>query len=124
MTAANAGHEYPILKQRNGSFELVKDKHNFVIGGLEGMKYKEYELDLEPGAKLFLYTDGVPESINNEKEQFGTDRLIADLNAAPEDAPKQILNHVQAAVDDFVKDAEQFDDLTMLCLEYKGKSDQ
>ena len=120
LTAANAGHEYPVLKQADGGFRLVKDRHNFVIGGLDNMEYKEYELQLEPGAKLFLYTDGVPESTNTENEMFGMDRMINVLNEAPEAAPEQILKNVLSAVDRFVKDAEQFDDLTMLCLEYKG----
>ncbi len=57
LTAANAGHEYPVLqKAPGGPFELMKDKHGFVIGGMPGMKYKEYELRLEPGTKLFLYS--------------------------------------------------------------------
>ena len=120
LTAANAGHEYPVLKQADGRFHVVKDTHNFIIGGLEGMKYKEYELHLEPGAKLFLYTDGVPESTNTENEMFGMNRLIPTLDASADQAPEQILKNVLSAVDSFVKDAEQFDDLTMLCLEYKG----
>ena len=62
LTAANAGHEYPVLKTPDGAFELIKDKHGFVIGGMEGMKYRDYELRLEKGAKLYLYTDGVPEA--------------------------------------------------------------
>ena len=117
LVAANAGHEYPVLKAPDGSFELLKDKHGFVIGGMEGMKYKEYELQLDPGAKLFLYTDGVPEATDGEGNMFGMERMLAALNAAPDAAPEQILKQVQTAVDAFVKDAEQFDDLTMLCME-------
>ena len=64
ITAANAGHEFPILKTPDGSFEIYKDKHGFVIGGMKDMKYKEYEINLEPGSTLFLYTDGVPEATN------------------------------------------------------------
>ena len=120
LTAANAGHEYPAIKQPNELFELYRDKHGFVIGGLEGMKYREYELQMERGSKLFLYTDGVPEATNADGKMFGTDRMLSALNEAPEAAPKEILNNVTRAVDDFVKDAEQFDDLTMLCIEYKG----
>ena len=119
ITAANAGHEYPVLKQ-NGKFELLKDKHGFVIGGMEGMRYKEYELQLLPGDKLFLYTDGVPEATDAESQMFGMERMLSALNGAPDAAPETILNNVRSAVDGFVKDAEQFDDLTMLCLEYKG----
>jgi len=120
LTAANAGHEYPVLMQPGGRFELVKDKHGFVIGGMEGMKYREYELILQPGAKLFLYTDGVPEANNAEGGLFGTDRMLSALNAHTEATPEQMLKQVRFAVDGFVQNAEQFDDLTMLCLEYKG----
>ena len=120
LTAANAGHEFPALRQPNGKFELYKDKHGFVIGGMEGVRYKEYEIQLEPGSKLFVYTDGVAEATSAEKELFGTERMIDALNVDPGVAPEQILKNVRASVDGFVKEAEQFDDLTMLCVEYKG----
>ena len=120
LTAANAGHEYPVVMQPDGIFEFIKDKHGFVIGGMEGVQYKEYELTLKPGAKLFLYTDGVPEATSAEKELFGPDRLLQALNADRSAEPVQVLKNVRAHVDAFVKEAEQFDDLTMLCLEYKG----
>ena len=120
LVAANAGHEYPVLKRPGGDFELYKDKHGFVIGGMEGVKYREYELMLEPGARLFVYTDGVPEATNAEKELFGTERMVRALNGNADAAPVEILRGMRGAVDAFVRDAEQFDDLTMLCLEYKG----
>ena len=120
ITAANAGHEFPVLMQSGGRFELVKDKHGFVIGGMEGMKYKEYELQLTPGARMFLYTDGVPEATNAENELFGTERMLAALNEKPSASPEELLKNVRRAVDAFVRDAEQFDDLTMLGLEYRG----
>jgi len=120
LTAANAGHECPALKKPDGGFELVRDRHGFVLGGLDGMRYQNYELVLEPGAKLFLYTDGVPEATNAENAFFGEERMLAALNRSPEDCPEQILRSVRRAADDFVKEAEQFDDLTMLCLEYRG----
>ena len=120
LTAANAGHEYPMLRTPDDGFALYKDKHGFVIGGMSGSRYREYELQLEPGSKLFVYTDGVPEANNAQKELFGNERMLAALNRAPEASPETILQNVRQAVDDFVEDAEQFDDLTMLCLEYKG----
>ena len=120
LTAANAGHEFPALKRPDGVFELFKDRHGFVLGGMEGVKYREYEIQLEPGSKLFVYTDGVPEATSAEKELFGTERMIDALNTDPDAAPKELLGNVRTSVDSFVKDAEQFDDLTMLCLEYKG----
>ena len=120
LTAANAGHEYPVIKQPNGNFEIFKDKHGFVIGGIDGAKYKEYDIMLEPGSKLFIYTDGVPEATNSEKELFGMDRMVDALNKASNASPKGILEAVRGSVNEFVKDAEQFDDLTMLCVEYRG----
>ncbi|MBQ3868606.1 MAG: PP2C family protein-serine/threonine phosphatase, partial [Clostridia bacterium] len=121
LTAANAGHEYPVLCAPGARYELFKDKHGFVIGGMDNIKYKEYELTLEPGSRLFIYTDGVPEATDGEGNMFGTGRMLDALNRETRACPKDVLRNVRAAVDDFVKDAEQFDDLTMLCLEYRGK---
>ena len=121
ITAANAGHEYPVLK-KDGRFELFKDRHGLVIGGIDGINYKEYEFRMEPGDKIFVYTDGVAEAMNSDKELFGTDRLVEALNSDSGAKPQKILRNVRAAVDDFVGDAEQFDDLTMLCMEYRGPS--
>lgn len=119
LTAANAGHEYPVIKQADGKFEIFKDKHGFVIGGMDGLKYKEYELTLKPGSKLFLYTDGVPEATDANGNMFGTDNMVDALNVDSTASPEQILKNVRESVDGFVKHADQFDDLTMLCLEYK-----
>ena len=124
LTAANAGHEYPVLKTPDGSFELFKDRHGFVVGGMENTKYRDYELTLAPGAKLFVYTDGVPEATDGKDQLFGTDRMLTALNRAVDKSPEHILISVRTAVDSFVKKAEQFDDLTMLCLEYKGKQEE
>ena len=124
LVAANAGHEYPVVKHGDGSFEVLRDKHGFVIGGMAGMKYKEYELTLEPGSKLFLYTDGVPEATDAESNMFGADRMLEALNEKKDGTTVEILKHVRASVDGFVRDAEQFDDLTMLCMEYKGPAEK
>ncbi len=121
LTAANAGHEYPVLMQPGGGFAICKDKHGRVIGAMGCAKYEQYELRLEPGAKLFLYTDGVPEATDAGNNLFGIERMLAALNEDKDAAPEQMLKSVRRAVDTFVKDAEQFDDLTMLCLEYRGK---
>ena len=121
LTAANAGHEYPALKRADGSFELLKDKHGLVIGAMPGVRYREYELQLQPGDKLFVYTDGVPEATAADNSMFGKERMLAALNEDPAASPEQLLGHVRRAVDGFVKEAEQFDDLTMLCVEYKGR---
>ncbi len=113
-----------MIKKANVSFKLFKDRHGFVLGGMEGMQYRAYELQMERGDKLFLYTDGVPEATNTDKELFGLERTLAALNLQPDASPQQLLKNVRCAVDDFVEDAEQFDDLTMLCMEYYGSSSE
>ena len=120
LTAANAGHEYPVLKKPDGEFTLLKSRHGLAAGAMENTKYRDYTLPLEPGSKLFVYTDGVPEATAADVSMFGTDRMLTALNKDPEADPEQILKNVRAAVDGFVEDAEQFDDLTMLCIEYRG----
>ena len=120
LTAANAGHEYPAIRRPGGDFELFRDRHGFVAGGMEGTEYPEYELKLEPGSQIFLYTDGVPEAADAGNRQFGKERMLQALNSEPDQHPERILKNVRRQVDEFVKDAEQFDDLTMLCMEYHG----
>ena len=114
LTAANAGHEYPVIRNPGGSFELFKDKHGFVIGGMDGIRYRDYEVTIEEGGSLFIYTDGVPEATNAQNELFGTDRLLDALNGCEGKDPQAMLAAVKGAVDEFVGDADQFDDLTML----------
>lgn len=120
MTCVNAGHEYPIIKSPLGAFDLFRDKHGMFIGVSNKAKYNEYELKLEPGSKLFLYTDGLTEAVNDKEEQFGVDRIVDVLNRNKDRRPSQLLDAVQETVDGFVNEAAQFDDLTMLCLEYRG----
>ena len=121
LIAANAGHEYPMWKRPQTGYELYKDQHDFVIGGLETAKYRQYEVQMEPGTKLFVYTDGLAEATSVQDELFGAERILAALNEKPEATPREVLENVQLHVDTFVNAAEQFDDLTMLCVEYKGK---
>ena len=119
MLCANAGHEYPFIRTPGGTFTMLRDKHGLVIGGLEKSKYTDYELTLEPGGALFVYTDGVPEAANPDGKFYGMERLGEALSHAPED-PEGILKTVKTDVDTFVSGAKQFDDLTMLAVTYKG----
>ena len=121
LTCANAGHEYPAVRRADGSFGLLKDKHSAAVGTMAGVKYRNYEIQLEPGDSVFVYTDGVPEATNSDDVLFGTDRMIEALNTNPGVEPEELLRTVKAAVDTFVGDAPQFDDLTMLTLRYFGK---
>ena len=123
LTAANAGHEYPVIRHPGGDFEVFKDPHGFILGGLNAFRYKEYELELEPGASLFVYTDGVPEATDGQDQLFGLERMVDALNSDSDTAPENVLARVREAVGVFVAGAEQFDDLTMLCLTYKGKQE-
>ena len=121
LTAVNAGHEYPMLKEPGGAFELIKDRHGLAVGVMEGVSYREYELTLRPGSTLFVYTDGLPEATSGENELMGTERALQALNGIAGAGPEELLKNVQHAADTFVGDAPQFDDLTMLCLCYRGQ---
>ena len=123
LKASNAGHEFPIIKEPGKQFELYKDKHSFVVGGKKKTKFKEYELVLQPGTTLFLYTDGVPEATNSDGVRFQIDNTLGALNKNPNASVSELVKTVATDVSDYVLDAEQFDDLTMLCIEYKGRKD-
>ena len=120
LKAANAGHEYPVIKQPGGRFEIFKDKHGFVVGGMPDVEYQEYELQLETGASIFLYTDGIPEAVNFTGEAFGTERMLDALNHADNIGPTELVCAMSSVVESFASGADQFDDITMLCLKYKG----
>lgn len=114
----NAGHEMPFVG-RAGGFEAQKIRPGFVLAGMEGVRYRAGSLTLQPGDKLFQYTDGVTEATDAGNNLYGMDRLSEALNAHASESPQQICAAVRADIDAFVKDAPQFDDITMLCLEYK-----
>ena len=120
LTAANAGHEYPALRHPNGDFEILRDRHGPFVGIKGGIRYTDYELQLERGSKLFVYTDGVPEATDAGGRMFGMDRLLRALVEAENETPQRILAHMRESIDAFVGEAAQFDDITMLCLEFKG----
>ena len=121
VTAANAGHEYPMLRKADGSFEMMKEKHGMFLGVFRNNKYKQYEFDIEPGGTLFVYTDGAAEATNGELKLFGTERMLGALNAVPDAGPEDLIGNMKSAIDEFVGEAPQFDDLTMLCIKYNGK---
>ena len=120
LTAASAGHEYPMLKRPGEQFELLKDPHGLVLGAMGGVHYRDYEILLEPGAKVLVYTDGVAEAVNSSMRQFGTERMMKTLRVAGEKTPGEIVAAMNHAVKKFADGEPQFDDLTMLCVEYKG----
>ena len=113
---ANAGHNPPLVKHKNGTYEYLKGKVNFVLAGMDMVRYKEQELQLQPGDKIYLYTDGVTEAHNTQNELFGEERLLESLNSTKGMSVEEICKKVKKDVDAFVADGEQFDDITMLCV--------
>lgn len=121
VTAANAGHEFPVIGSAEGHYELLHDAHGLVLGAMEGRTYRPYTLKMEPGSTLYLYTDGVPEATNAENALYGTGRLEQVLNRAGTADPETLCARVREDIDAFVMDAPQFDDMTMLCVRYHGR---
>jgi sigma-B regulation protein RsbU (phosphoserine phosphatase) len=117
----NAGHEMPFVCKADGAFEPYKIRPGFVLAGMEDMRYRAGSMILEPGDKIFQYTDGVTEATNIHNELYGMERLEVILNKVKCGTPHEILPAVKADVDEFVGEAPQFDDITMLCLEYKER---
>ena len=120
LAAANAGHEYPVIGRKGGRFELYKDRHGMPLGAMETTKYHGYELQLAPGDILFEYSDGVTEATGPSEELFGEERMLEALNVAPDKSPDRLIGAVGDAIGRFVNGEPQFDDITMLCIEYKG----
>ena len=116
----NAGHENPAVRRGGGAFELLKYKHNMIVGGYEDARYRNREFELRPGDCIFVYTDGVPEATTAAEEMFGEKRLVSTLNEQTNAEPEELIRHVRDAVDRFADGAPQFDDITMLCFKYYG----
>ncbi|MCR5006099.1 MAG: SpoIIE family protein phosphatase, partial [Clostridiales bacterium] len=122
MVYANAGHEDAAIYRKGGQFEITKEKHSFVLGGMDGIQYQDREIQLNQGDKLFLYTDGIPEATDKDNQMFTLQRMLDSLNEHKEKSPEKILDGVRNDVNTFVWHAPQFDDMTMLCLEIKEGS--
>ena len=122
--AANAGHEHPAIRRKDGSFELIKYRHSPAVATMNGMRFKEHEFELHPGDSLFVYTDGVTEATNSGNVMFGEERLLNALNRDPKAMPAELLSNVHKAIEEFVGEAPQFDDITMLGFSYSGRSEE
>ena len=122
--AANAGHEHPVLRRSGGDYELVVYRHSPAVATLPGIRFREHEFELHPGDRVFVYTDGVPEAINVKEEDYGSDRMLAALNSCPPDTPmKETLRLVREDLDRFAGEMPQFDDVTMMAIDYRGPSE-
>lgn len=118
--AANAGHEHPALRHKDGDFVLVEYKHSPPLGLLEEVPVFEHVFQLEKGDVLFVYTDGVTEATQKGKKMFGVQRMLEALNQKRGAAPKEVLEHMTEQIVGFVGEADQFDDITMLSFAYYG----
>ena len=118
--AANAGHEHPVIRRANGSYELVIYRHSLAVGVVEGVPFNEHEFELHPGDRIFIYTDGVPEATSEQDELFGEERMVESLNSHMEDSLQELLPDLKKDIDKFVGNAPQFDDITMLGFDYYG----
>ena len=112
----NAGHNPPLVRHGDGDYEYLKGRPGFVLAGMEGMKYKKQEMDLEPGSSIFLYTDGAPEAHNAEKQLYGEERLIQVVNANKDGSMQDLCTNLRADIADFAAGVDQFDDITMVAL--------
>ncbi len=117
----NAGHEMPFIQKAGGEYKPYKIRAGFVLAGMEGMRYKAGSMQLEPGDRVFQYTDGVTEATDAHNELYGMERLEAVLNRNQDKKPDELLPAVKADIDAFVGEAPQFDDITMLCMEYRER---
>ena len=121
VTFANAGHNPPLVRQADGSFAFHKTRAGFVLAGMEGIRYRKFELQLVQGDTICLYTDGVTEATNAEEQLYGDERLQNLLNRQQGASAQAICEAIKADVDAFVGEAEQFDDITLLCLTWHGQ---
>jgi sigma-B regulation protein RsbU (phosphoserine phosphatase) len=120
ITACNAGHEEPAIRGEDGVFRLYQDPHGFVVGGRKRSKYMDYEIKLNPGDTIFVYTDGVTEAADKDQTFYEEFRMIEALNTPGMTGPDEIIAGMKQNITDFANGAEQADDLTMLCLLYRG----
>jgi len=120
VTFANAGHNPPLIKTGENGFAYHKTRAGFVLAGMEGIRYRKFELQLNPGDTIYLYTDGVTEATDTAEKLYGDNRLLELLNSIQHASPRELCDAVKADVDAFVGEAEQFDDITMLCLTWHG----
>ena len=121
MKYANAGHNPPLIKRENGKFEYLRSRPGFVLAGMDTVRYKQSELVLNPGDRIFLYTDGVTEATDSSQQLYGEDRLESLLNRCQADTAEEMLADLKKDIDSFVCEAPQFDDITMLMLDFKKR---
>ena len=114
----NGGHNPPVIYHKNtDQCEYLKVKKNFVLGGMEDINYIQEKVQLGKGDIIYLYTDGVTEALNNDKELYGETRLLDCMNRVDKTIPiDEMLKIIREDVNKHVNGAEQSDDITMLAV--------
>jgi serine phosphatase RsbU (regulator of sigma subunit) len=121
MVYANAGHEYPAICKKGGTFEVLKERHSPPLAALEGMNFSGGVIEMERGDTVYVYTDGVTEAMDENERFFDMKGMLESLNRDPSRTPKELDEAVRADISSFAGEAAQFDDITMLCIRYYGK---
>jgi serine phosphatase RsbU (regulator of sigma subunit)/HAMP domain-containing protein len=121
LTFANAGHNLPLLKHESSEYNSLMSKPGLVLGGMDNIAYTQNEIFLNHGDRIYLYTDGVTEAINSNDEFFTEDRLIKVINNTNNKSIKNVLVDIEKEINVFTNGVDQFDDITMLILEYRFK---
>jgi sigma-B regulation protein RsbU (phosphoserine phosphatase) len=116
VTYCNAGHNPPHLLTKNGEVRELPKSRDMMVGAFDGVQYHEDTLQLEKGDALVMFTDGVTEAMNIEREEFGTNRLKETLEEVAMHNCQQIIDSVKSDIAAFVGEAEQSDDITMLVI--------
>ena len=120
ITYVNAGHNPPMVKRKDGNYNYLQCRPGFVLAGMDGIPYQQDKIKLQEGDCIYIYTDGVTDTNNPKGELFGEDRLRDVIDVYKDNSPEALLRGVKTELDNYMGEAEQFDDITMLCIEYKG----
>ncbi|MBQ8013068.1 MAG: SpoIIE family protein phosphatase [Treponema sp.] len=117
---SNAGHTSPVISL-GGNVTYLESKPNLMLAAMPGIPYMDHEIYISAGDRLFLYTDGVTEATSENNELYGEGRLLKKIKNLQSDSPRDVLAEIRADIDAFVRNAPQFDDITMLEMIFNGK---
>ncbi|MCH5249840.1 MAG: SpoIIE family protein phosphatase [Lachnospiraceae bacterium] len=124
LTYVNAGHNPPLIGNKKDGYRYIKERSGFVLAGMDGISYNQKQIKLEQDDTIFLYTDGVSEANDEAGKLYGEERLLDHLNDSKETEPDKLAEGVWEQVQEFQGNAEQFDDITMLAVNYHGSTEE
>lgn len=121
LVYVNAGHDPPFISHNYSDYNTLTTEPQLVLGIMDNMDYIQYETKINKGDRLYLYTDGIIEGVNQNNELFSKDRLLTILNNNKKTNIKELIFKIKKDLNDFTHNMEQFDDETMVILEYRNK---